>query len=455
MKKFFGNKKFYITTLSIALPIMAQQFVTSFVNLIDNIMIGSVGSLALTSVTVANRVYLIFNSTLFGICGAAGIFIAQYYGAKNKKNCQKTLNINIVCGVIVACLFVGALVLIPRQLIEIFSSNPVVIEESLKYVQFAVLTYIPFVLSFSVMMALRAVGINKIQLLVGAITVATNTTLNYIFIFGNFGFPAMGVQGAAIATAIARFVEMFIYIMILVRKKHMFYLSIHELLHLDTSLIHSMVRKAIPLTANEIFFSLGLAMIFLSYMRCDESLISATSVVDTVMQIAYIVFGGLSSAVSILIGNRLGANQIEEAKSNAYKLLAFGVMIAFVIGSGFFLLAPSIARFYNVEDNIKQTIVALLTIKSCLLPIYVYNVCIFFTLRAGGDTFSTMLMDSGFLWCANVLISTVLSMFFDVPLVYLYLIVESCDIIKFFVATYFFKKGKWAKNMTLSHDGVY
>lgn len=455
MKKFFGNKKFYITTLSIALPIMAQQFVTSFVNLIDNIMIGSVGSLALTSVTVANRVYLIFNSTLFGICGAAGIFIAQYYGAKNKKNCQKTLNINIVCGVIVACLFVGALVLIPRQLIEIFSSNPVVIEESLKYVQFAVLTYIPFALSFSVMMALRAVGINKIQLLVGAITVATNTTLNYIFIFGNFGFPAMGVQGAAIATAIARFVEMFIYIMILVRKKHMFYLSIHELLHLDTSLIHSMVRKAIPLTANEIFFSLGLAMIFLSYMRCDESLISATSVVDTVMQIAYIVFGGLSSAVSILIGNRLGANQIEEAKSNAYKLLAFGVMIAFVIGSGFFLLAPSIARFYNVEDNIKQTIIALLTIKSCLLPIYVYNVCIFFTLRAGGDTFSTMLMDSGFLWCANVLISTVLSMFFDVPLVYLYLIVESCDIIKFFVATYFFKKGKWAKNMTLSHDVVY
>lgn len=455
MRKFFGNKAFYKTTLLIAVPIMAQQFVTSFVNLIDNIMIGSVGSLALTSVTVANRVYLIFNSTMFGICGAAGIFIAQFYGAKNKEKCQKILDINLSCGFLVASLFVFALLIIPRQLMEIFSSQPVVIEESLKYLQYAVLTYIPFAFSYSIMMALRAVGINKIQLLVGVITVTINTTLNYILIFGNFGFPALGVQGAALATAIARFVEMFIYIIILSRKKYMFHFSIQGLLHLDMGLIRSMVRKAIPLTANEILYSLGLTMIFLSYMRCDEGLISAISVVDTVMQIAYIVFGGLSSAISILIGNRLGANEIEEAKINSYRLLTFGVMIGIVIGTTLMIVAPLIASFYNVEDIIKQTIVSLLSIKSILLPFYVYNVCIFFTLRAGGDTFSTMLMDSGFLWCASVLLSTVLSLFFDVPLVILYAIVESCDLIKLFVATYFFKKGRWAKNITMSQDVVY
>lgn len=455
MKKFFGNKAFYLATMSIALPIMAQQFVTSFVNLIDNIMLGSVGSLALTSVTVANRVYLIFNSTMFGICGAAGIFIAQYYGAKDREKCQKILNINLTCGLIVASLFVIALLVIPRQLMEIFTSNPVVIEESLKYIQFALLTYIPYALSFSIMMALRAVGINKIQLFVGTVSVVINTTLNYMLIFGHFGFPALGVQGAAIATAIARFVEMFIYLVILIRRKHLFYISLFELIHLDTRLIRSMVRKAIPLTVNEIFFSLGLAMIFLSYMRCDENLISAISVVDTVMQIAFIVFGGLSSAVSILIGNRLGANQINEAKENANKLLMFGAIVAIVIGSVLSLVAPFIASFYNVEDMIKQTIVTLLRIKSVLLPVYVYNVCIFFTLRAGGDTFSTMLMDSGFLWCAGVLISTIVSMFFDIPLVYLYIIVESCDVLKFFVATYFYKKGRWAKNMTLTTQEIY
>ena len=451
MKKFFGNKAFYKATLAIALPIMAQQFVTSFVNLIDNIMIGSVGSLALTSVTVANRVYLIFNSTMFGICGAAGIFIAQYYGAKNKEKCQKILNINLACGFFVAALFVLALLIVPRQLMEIFSSQSVVVDESLKYLQYAVLTYVPFAFSFSIMMALRAVGINKIQLLVGVITVAINTSLNYILIFGHFGFPVLGVQGAAIA----RFVEMFIYMAILLRKKHMFHFSIQGLLHLDMALIRSMVRKAIPLTVNEILYSLGLTMIFLSYMRCDENLISGISVVDTVMQIAYIVFGGLSSAVSILIGNRLGANEIEEAKTNSYRLLTFGVMIGIVMGTTLIFVAPIIASFYNVEDIIKQTIVSLLSIKSILLPIYVYNVCIFFTLRAGGDTFSTMLMDSGFLWCAGVLLSTLLSMFLDIPLVMLYAIVESCDLIKLFVATYFFKKGRWAKNMTISHGVIY
>lgn len=450
MKKYFGNKAFYIITLSIALPIMAQQFVTSFVNLIDNIMIGSVGSLALTSVTVANRIYLIFNSTMFGICGAAGIFIAQYYGAHNKEKCQNILNINIVFGFLMASIFVLALLLIPRQLLEIFTSNSKVIQESLRYLQFALLTYIPFALSFSVMMAFRAVGINKIQLIVGTITVAINTTLNYILIFGHFGFPQLGVQGAAIATAIARIIEMIIYLSLLMRHQYLFTFHFKELFQLDIPLIKTMIKKAIPLTMNEVFYSLGLSMIFISYMRCDETLISAISVVDTVMQIAFIIFGGLSSAVSILIGKRLGANEIEEAKLNANKLIAFGVMVSILIGCIFISIAPLIASFYNVEEVIKNTIVTLLRIRSGLLPIYVYNVCIFFTLRAGGDTFSTMIMDSGFLWCAGVLVSTILSVYFTIPLVMLYTIVESFDIVKLFVATYFYRKGKWAKNITVA-----
>lgn len=452
MKKFFGNKTFYLTTLSIALPIMAQQFITSFVNLIDNIMIGSVGSLALTSVTVANRIYLIFNSTMFGICGATGIFIAQYYGANDHNRCQKIFNINILVSMTIAILFMLALLLIPQQLLEIFTSQPEVIYESLRYIQYALFTYIPFAFSFSVMMAFRAAGINKIQLLVGSITVIINTSLNYLLIFGKFGFPQLGIQGAAIATTIARVVEMLIYLLLLRSHRYLLTIQLKGLFHIDLTLARSLMKKAIPLTMNEIFYSLGLAMIFISYMRCNEELISAISVVDTVMQIAYIIFGGLSSAVSILIGKRLGANQIDEARSNAYKLIMFGVMIASVIGIIFIMITPLIASFYNVSQTIKDTIEALLFIKSLLLPVYVYNVCVFFTLRAGGDTFSTMLMDSGFLWCAGVLISTILSMFTNISLIMLYATIESCDLLKLFVAIYFFRKGKWARNMTVNGD---
>lgn len=448
MRRYIGNWKFYKETLSIALPIMAQQFITTFVNLIDNIMIGSIGNIALTSVTVANRFYLIFNSTLFGICGASGIYIAQYFGAKEHRKCQEVFNINMVWAIGMGLLFTIVLLVVPEIAIRIFSSTPEIVDEGLRYLEYARFTYLPFGVTFTCMMALRAVGINYVQLKVGAIAVLTNTFLNYCLIFGNFGFPEMGVQGAAIATVIARIIEMTIYLTIMYRNKHFFTIDWSGIKHLHMQLMSKMVRKAIPLTINEILFSVGLSIVFLSYMRCDEYLVAAISVVDTVVQILFIVFGGLSSAVSILIGKRLGANELEEAKENARKLIVFGAGVAILLGCISFVAATFIPDFYNVDSTIKQTITILLRLKSILIFFYAINVCIFFVLRAGGDTVSTLLMDSGFLWLGGVLVSTILSLYCDLPLVTLYLIVESLDIIKSFVAFYFFKKEKWAKNIT-------
>ena len=448
LRRYIGDRHFYKVTLAIALPIMAQQFVASFVNLIDNIMIGSVGATALTAVTVANRFYLIFNSTMFGFCGAAGIFIAQYYGACSHEKCQKVLNINLFFAFIIGLLFMVSLWLFPTSILHLFTSNEIIIQEALQYVKYALWTYLPFAISFSIMMSLRAVGINKIQLLIGVLTVAINTTLNYILIFGHFGFPSLGIKGAAIATAIARIIEMCIYLGVLISKKYYFIFEFKGIFHLDFTFIASMVRKAIPLTINEVMYSIGLSLVFISYMRVDDYLIAAISVVDTVVQIALIIFSGLSSAIAILIGNRLGANQIDEAKANARKLITFGVMCAIVNSSILACFAPFIASCYNMDDIILNTIVTLLRIKACVLPFYVYNISIFYVLRAGGDALSTMLMDSGFLWVCNVFISTVISLTLDIPLVTLYIIIESIDLVKIFVSTYFLRKEKWARNMT-------
>lgn len=448
MKRYIGNWKFYKETLSIALPIMAQQFITTFVNLIDNIMIGSIGNIALTSVTVANRFYLIFNSTLFGICGASCIYIAQYFGAKENKKCQEVFNINMVWAIGMAILFTLILLVVPEVVIRIFSNTPEIVSEGLRYLEYARFTYLPFGITFTCMMALRAVGINHVQLKVGAIAVLLNTGLNYCLIFGNFGFSEMGVQGAAIATLIARIIEMSIYLFIIYRNKHFFSIDWSGLKRLNFTLMNKMVFKAIPLTVNEILFSLGLSIVFMSYMRSDEYLVAAISVVDTVVQILFIVFGGLSSAVSILIGKKLGANELEEAKENARKLIVFGAIIAFSLGCISFVAAEYIPSFYNVDNTIKTTITYLLRLKSVLVFFYAINVCIFFILRSGGDIVSTLLMDAGFLWFGGVLVSTILSIYCDLPLVTLYLIVESLDIIKTFVAFYFFKKEKWVKNIT-------
>ena len=447
IKSFFGDRSFYKEVTGIALPIMAQQFVTSFVNLIDNVMVGGVSQTALTAVTVANRFYMIASSIMFGLCGAAGIYIAQNYGAGKNDRCQKILNINLSIGFVVMLLFTGVLFFVPEWTIYPFSRTPEIVDLGLDYIVFAKYTYIPYGISFTCMMAMRAIGLNKIQLKVGIIAVLTNTILNYILIYGKLGSPAMGVKGAALATMIARLLEMAIYLALLIRQRHFYKLDLKGLIFLDWSLMKSMLAKAVPLTVNELFFSIGTSLVFKSYMRADELLVAAISVVDTVMNLAFIVFGGLSSAVAIFIGGKLGAGKLEEAKSDAKKIIVFGVMVSAVLGAVLFCVAPYIHNLYSLSDEAIRALEILIRIKSCLMPIYVVNVCTFYVLRSGGDTFSTMLVDSGFLWIGPVTVSTLLSIFTSIEVVPLYVTVELLDLVKMFIAFWFLKRGRWVRNL--------
>ena len=447
IKSFFGDRSFYKEVTGIALPIMAQQFVTSFVNLIDNVMVGGVSQTALTAVTVANRFYMIASSIMFGLCGAAGIYIAQNYGAGKNDRCQKILNINLSIGFVVMLLFTGVLFFVPEWTIYPFSRTPEIVDLGLDYIVFAKYTYIPYGISFTCMMAMRAIGLNKIQLKVGIIAVLTNTILNYILIYGKLGSPAMGVKGAALATMIARLLEMAIYLALLIRQRHFYKLDLKGLIFLDWSLMKSMLAKAVPLTANELFCSIGTSLVFKSYMRADELLVAAISVVDTVMNLAFIVFGGLSSAVAIFIGGKLGAGKLEEAKSDAKKIIVFGVMVSAVLGAVLFCVAPYIHNLYSLSDEAIRALEILIRIKSCLMPIYVVNVCTFYVLRSGGDTFSTMLVDSGFLWIGPVTVSTLLSIFTSIEVVPLYVTVELLDLVKMFIAFWFLKRGRWVRNL--------
>ena len=447
IKSYFGDKDFYKQIAGIAVPIMAQQFVTSFVNLIDNVMVGGLGQAALTAVSVSNRYYMIAYSLLFGIGGAAGIYISQNYGAGKNERCQKLFNINLVWSILVMAAFNAVLFFAPRWTLELFSKTPQIIDLGMDYVEFVRYTYVPCGITMACMMGMRAIGINKVQLKIGIITVLTNSVLNYILIYGKFGAPAMGVKGAAVATLIARLLEMCIYITLLVRKRHFYKLDIIGCLKLDSELMKTMLSKAIPLTANEVFFSVGMSLVFKSYMRIDEMLVAAISVVDTVMNLAFIVFGGLSSAVAIFIGGKLGAGKLQEAKDDAKRIVVFGMMIATSLGVVMFIVAPYIHHLYTLSDEAIRALEVLVRIKSMLLPIYVINVCAFFILRSGGDTWSTLIMDSGFLWIGPVAVSSVLSLFTQIDLVTLYISVELLDLIKMFIAFVFLKQGKWVKNL--------
>lgn len=447
IKSFFGDKAFYLQVTKIALPIMAQQFVTSFVNLIDNIMVGQVSQSALTAVSVANRFYMLAASVLWGLSGAAGIFIAQNYGAKKYDRCQKFLNMNITIGALIMALFMGVLFVAPEWTLQLFSKNDDILALGLDYVSFAKFTYVPYSISLACVMAMQAIGQNKIQLKVGLITVFTNTFLNWVFIYGNLGMPALGVRGAALATLIARLLEMSIYILLLLQKNYFYRLDLKGLVRLDLSLFKGMLSKAIPLTANEVLFQIGTSLVFKSYMRIDELLVAAVSIVDTVMNIAFIVFGGLSAAIAIFIGGKLGSGKLDEARDDAKRIITFGIMIGIFLASLLFIAAPYIHNLYDLSMEAQIALKSMIRIKSCLIPIYVVTVCTFFILRAGGDAVSTLILDSGFLYACPVLISTVLSVFTPIDLVTLYIATESLEILKMVCAILLLRRGRWVRNL--------
>lgn len=446
MRKYFGDRQFYMSFLAIALPTMAQQFITSFVSLIDNIMIGGLGEVALTAVTTANKFYVLNFSLTFGLAGGASIFISQYFGAGKHKEVQETFDIAFVAAVVVGGLFSLALILFPRELLSIFTSNPTIIASALEYLTFAKFTFLPFGLSMAISMSLRSVKIVKLSLKIGTFAVLTNTLFNYLFIFGNFGFPKMGAAGAGLATLIARMAEFGLYLYYLNNHDNYLKVRLRELFHLNVEIIKRMVFKVIPLTLNEIIYSTGTTIIFMAYLRTDEILVAGISVIDTVGSLLFVLFAGISSAVMVLIGNELGANELEQARENSLKLITFSIIIAAAIGLIIFLVAPYIPLLYNLTPETNHLIEVCLKFKSVWVIANGISVCVFFILRSGGDTRNTFLLDSGFMMIA-IAVATSLS-FTAIELVTLFMVVESIEFIKALGGLYFYKRGNWIKNLT-------
>lgn len=448
MKKFFGDYKFYKMILLLALPIMFQQLITALVSLIDNIMIGSVGDIALTSVTVANKPFIIFQSLMFGVSGAAGIFIAQFYGAKNHEKAQRSFDINIIMALSIAAILTLLFFLVPQNIIELFTKTPTIVKNAMTYIKVMRFAFIPYAISLTCMMSLRNVGIVKVQLGASTTAVIINTFLNYCLIFGNFGFPKLGIQGAAIATLVARVIEMVLYIIILNRNNYFIKIKIKEIFQPEMMLFKRIIQRGYPVIVNEVAWSLGTSLIFLSYLRCDEYMVAAISVVDTVANLMFVFFGGLSSAVAICIGANLGANKIEEAKDNSYKLIGFSVILTSLVAIIVFVITPYIPLLYNLSPDINNAIIKCIHIRCITIIPAGISLTVFFTLRAGGDTKNTLLLDSGFLWCGGVLVSTILSIYTNISLVNLYACVELLEILKLAVSLRFYNKGKWLKNIT-------
>ena len=456
MKRFIGDKKFYMMVLAIAVPIMVQNGITNFVAMLDNIMIGRVGTDQMSGVAVANQILFVFNISIFGMVSGAGIFGAQFFGSKNMKGLRDTFRFKVVS---ISLMTLAGLILLYCKggaLISLYlhdGGNSGNIEATLQYgvtyMQVMLVGLFPYAFAQIYASTLREMGETVAPMRAGIAAVVTNTVLNYILIFGKFGAPKLGVLGAALATVISRFVEcgMIMYWTHSRSEKLVFIKGVYRKLSVPGGLVKKILVKGSPLMVNEFLWSLGMAALTQCYSTYGLAVVAGLNISTTISNVCNVIWMAMGSALSIIIGQLLGAGKMEEAKDTDRKLIFFSVASCLVIGTILILLAPVFPRIYNTTEDVRGLAAKFITVSACLMPIQAFLHSAYFTLRSGGKTVITFFFDSGFVWVCTIPAAFLLSHYSGLPILPTYILCQSLDIIKAVIGFILVKKGVWLQNI--------
>ena len=452
MRSFIGDKPFYKRLFAISLPIVLQQLLTSSLQLIDNLMVGDLGELAIGSVSVVNQLYFVIILITFGALGGAGIFTAQYFGSKEEEKLKQTFRFKLITALLLVILSLVVFTVFGKYLIGFFTKNDVTIAGGMDYLNIVKWSMLPWAFSIAISTTFREIGTTKPLLWITIGAIVTNTVLNYLLIFGKFGFPEMGIKGAAYATLASRFVEFFLMYILLVKKGKIFNTKLKHIFKINPVVLKAIVIMAIPLLLNEFFWSMGQTMFLQSFSTRGDSALAAMNITNAISQLVFVTFGGIGTGIAVMVGNTLGMNQLETAKDNAKKVIAFAVMFAFVTGAMLFILSFFILDLYDITDATRRIAGNNIRINAIFIPVYSFNVSMYFTLRAGGDTKSTMLMDSGYMWVMQVPIIFVLARITNLDVIMLFLIVQLLELPKSVFALSRYRKENWVRNLATENE---
>ncbi|PKL00311.1 MAG: hypothetical protein CVV56_06955 [Tenericutes bacterium HGW-Tenericutes-1] len=454
LRSLVGDKKFYKSLFTVALPIVAQQLITSSVQLVDNVMVGSLEESAIVSVSTVNQLYFVMMLITFGAIGGAGIYSAQYFGSKDFDKLKQTFRFKIMTALTVFFVSFIIFTVFGRTLIGFFTTNPVTIENAMDYLKIIRFGILPWVLTIAIVNTFRDMGITKPLMFISIAAIITNTVLNALLIFGLFGFPKLGIIGAAYATVIARTLEFVLSLVLLKRKGIAFDTKLKDVLKIDKKVLTSIFAMALPLMLNEALWSSGQTMFMQAYSMRGEYAFAAQNITGAISQLVFVTFGGVATGIAVLVGNTLGRNELEEAKENARKLIAFAVFFAACMGVLLFILSFFVLDIYKVAEETKRIAQFNIRVNALFIPVYSFNVALYFTLRSGGDTKSTLLMDSVYMWVVAVPIAFVMSRFTNWPVTIMFLLVQVTDIPKGLFGLSRYRKGYWIKNLAKNEEKV-
>lgn len=458
-KKLVGDKAFYKMVLAVAVPIMLQNGITNFVGLLDNIMVGRIGTEQMSGIAIVNQLLMVFNLSIFGAISGAGIFSAQFFGCGDHKGVRDTFRFKMyIC---LAILFLGVAIFIcgGEELILLYlhgeEGSQAQLEAALgygkEYLAVMLVGLIPFVIEQVYTSTLRECGETMVPMKAGVTAVLVNLIFNYLLIFGKFGFPELGVVGAAIATVLSRFVQAGIVVAWTHRnvEKMPFIDGAYASPKLPGHLVQKILVKGTPLMVNEILWSAGMAYMMQCYSVRGLAAIAALNISSTISNVFNTVFIAMGSAVAIIVGQLLGAGRMEEAKDTDTKLIAFSVASCVAIGSVLALTARLFPMMYNTEAQVKELATSFIRIAALCMPMAGFMHASYFTLRSGGKTIITFLFDSVYLWGVSIPLAYVLSRYTTLHIVPLYLACQMVDIIKCMIGFILVKKGVWLQNIVV------
>lgn len=447
----------------ILVPVIIQNTVTNAVSLLDNVMVGRVGTLEMSAVAIVNQLLFVFNLCIFGGLAGAGIFVVQFYGAQNDEGMRSCFRVKLLLGGAMLLAAYGIFLTVPKELIATYlaaDTPPAEAEATMgfamNYFRIMLIGLLPYTVSQVYGTTLREVGETKLPMLASVTSIFVNIFFNYILIFGNEGlsvlpFGPMGVSGAAIATVLSRFTECSMILLFFSKSKRRFSFidGLYGDFRIPARLGRNIMKKDAPLLINEFLWSLGQAVLMQTYSVRGLEVVAATNISSTAANLFNVVFASMGSALSIMVGQCLGAGKQEEAKVTMRRLTLLSVGSCFVMGALLAMSAPYIPRIYNTTDGIRSTATQFLWIVAMMMPFQAFAHSCYYTLRSGGKTFITMLFDSGFTWAVSYPTAFALAHFTSLPIVRIYLFVQLLEIIKCIIGFFMVRSGIWVNNIAV------
>ncbi|BAB80570.1 conserved hypothetical protein [Clostridium perfringens str. 13] len=447
------DKRFYRLLFSIALPIAVQNLITFMVSMVDTLMVGDLGEIQLSAVSIANNLFFVLTILMFGLAGGSNIMISQYWGKGNVKTIHKILAIMYRVCLLITGIFIFIALFLPKYFMGIFTTDKAVIDFGASYLRIVCIGYLFYSITNCTIMMLRSVKTVSISIIVYTASLVVNSILNWIFIFGNLGAPELGIRGAAIATVCARITEFSIVLVFMFIYERKIGLKIEHLLKLDKEILKDYVGLCTPVLCNELLWAIGASMISVIVGRMGTEVVAANSINGVAHQFVTVFIFGMSNATAVIIGNTIGEGKKEKAKEYAYSIGIFSVVMGCISGLMILLIKPFVVNFYNVSYSTKLIAMEIMTVTSGIIVFQsLASNFMMGVLRGGGDAKFVLINDLIFMWLVAIPGGFFVAFVLELPVALVFLVIKCDEILKSLTSVYRVISGKWVNDVTKDYE---